>query len=47
MLIQENNNQFFITIPHDIVKAKGWRKGDTLHFFIGKKGEIFLRDANV
>ncbi|WP_440951487.1 hypothetical protein [Methanococcoides sp. FTZ1] len=30
--IQESNDRFFITIPKDIVKLKGWKKGTVLEF---------------
>ncbi|MFH1399069.1 MAG: AbrB/MazE/SpoVT family DNA-binding domain-containing protein [Candidatus Woesearchaeota archaeon] len=37
-----NNKQYKITLPKQIVDAKGWKKGDTLVVKINEKGEIVL-----
>ena len=38
-----NDRQFFITLPNQIVRAKGWRKGDKLKSEIDNKGNIVLK----
>lgn len=43
--IQESkNNQFRVTIPSEIMKAKGWSKGQPLLFSIQQNGEITLKE---
>ena len=42
-LQQMNNKQFFITLPNQIVRAKGWNKGDTITPIINKEGDIVLK----
>jgi len=32
--LQENNNQYFATIPNELRKAMGWEKGDELRFSV-------------
>lgn len=38
-----NNRQFFITLPSSIVKAKGWKKGDSLDIVLDNKGNLFIK----
>ena len=42
-LQQMNGKQFFITLPNQIVRAKGWLKGDKLKVLIDQKGEIVIK----
>lgn len=42
-LQQMNDKQFFITLPNQIVRAKGWSKGDIIKAIIDSKGDIVLR----
>jgi len=37
------NGQFKITLPKQIILAKGWKKGDTIMIVINEKGELVLR----
>jgi bifunctional DNA-binding transcriptional regulator/antitoxin component of YhaV-PrlF toxin-antitoxin module len=37
------NEQFKITLPKQLVKAKGWRKGDELYFELDEKGNLVLK----
>jgi len=34
---------FFITLPVQIVRAKGWNKGDVIKATINDKGDIVLK----
>ena len=38
----DNNQQFKITLPKQIILAKGWKKGDTLNIQLDDKGNIIL-----
>ena len=42
-LQQMNGKQFFITLPNQIIRAKGWVKGDKLKVLIDPKGDIIVR----
>lgn len=42
-LQQMNNRQFFITLPNQIVRAKGWEKGENLKVMIDKNGDLVIR----
>lgn len=42
-LQQLKNKQFVISLPSQIVRAKGWNKGDHIKVEIDKKGNIVLR----
>jgi len=42
-LQQMNGKQFFLTLPNQIVRAKGWQKGDKVKVLIDSKGEIVLK----
>ena len=42
-LQQMNNKQYFLTLPSQIIRAKGWIKGDTLKIVIDNKGDIVIR----
>ncbi len=33
-----NDRQFFLNLPNQIVRAKGWKKGDEIAVEIDKKG---------
>jgi bifunctional DNA-binding transcriptional regulator/antitoxin component of YhaV-PrlF toxin-antitoxin module len=39
----DNNQQFKITLPKQIVLAKGWKKGDKLNIEIDDRGNIILK----
>jgi bifunctional DNA-binding transcriptional regulator/antitoxin component of YhaV-PrlF toxin-antitoxin module len=41
-LQQMNNRQFFITLPNQIIRAKGWGKGDVIEAKIDPKGNLLL-----
>jgi|APSaa5957512622_1039677.scaffolds.fasta_scaffold106111_1 hypothetical protein len=43
-LQQLKNGQFVISLPKQIVLAKGWKKGQNLKVEINSKGNIILRD---
>lgn len=42
-LQQMNGKQFFITLPNAIIRAKGWKKGDSIKVIIDSKGDIILK----
>ncbi len=42
-LQQMNGKQYFITLPCQIVRAKGWVKGDTIKVLIDAKGELVVK----
>jgi len=37
-----NKKQYKITLPKQIVEAKGWKKGDEIKIRINDKGEIVI-----
>lgn len=41
-LQQQKQGQFMITVPTNIIKGFGWKKGDILEFKIIGNGEIKL-----
>ena len=43
MKIVENNGQYKLTLPKDIVLDKGWKAGDELRFVEDVEGRIFLK----
>ena len=38
----DNNQQFKITLPKQIVLAKGWKKSDELEIRLDEKGNIVI-----
>lgn len=38
-----NDKQYFLTLPNQIIRAKGWQKGDIIRAVIDGKGEIVLK----
>lgn len=48
MKIQElPNGTYTITLPKEIVRAKGWKKGDNLYIKLDNKGNIVLKKSEV
>jgi bifunctional DNA-binding transcriptional regulator/antitoxin component of YhaV-PrlF toxin-antitoxin module len=43
MKIVENNGQYKITLPKDLVLDKGWKAGDEIRFVEDTEGRIFLK----
>lgn len=43
--VQDSVGQFKITIPLEIVKAKGWSKGTQLVFSIYPNGDVVLKEV--
>jgi len=43
-LQQMKQGQYFLTLPSQIVRAKGWEKGKYLKVEINKEGNIVIRD---
>ena len=39
-ILQYANGSFLTTVPKDIVKILGAKKGDSIHFNISESGEI-------
>jgi bifunctional DNA-binding transcriptional regulator/antitoxin component of YhaV-PrlF toxin-antitoxin module len=37
------NRQFKITLPKQLVLAKGWKKGDVLQFELDKDGNLIIK----
>ncbi len=44
MRIVESNGQYRITIPKDLVKAKGWTAGTELRFVEDLEGNVYLKE---
>lgn len=42
--LQEVKGRYFITVSKDLVKRKGWKKGQELFFVFNEKGEIAIKD---
>jgi hypothetical protein len=38
-----NNRQYFVTLPNQIVRAKGWEKRDLIKVEINDRGKIVLK----
>lgn len=38
-----NNKQFFLCMPSQIIRAKGWNKGDSIKIIIDQKGDLILK----
>ena len=38
-----NGKQYFLCLPNQIVRAKGWVKGNNIDVVIDPKGQIVLR----
>jgi len=44
--IQESKDQQYrITIPFEIMKSKGWNKGQSLLFAMQQNGDIILKEV--
>ncbi|MFQ3275118.1 MAG: AbrB family looped-hinge helix DNA binding protein [Candidatus Nanohaloarchaea archaeon] len=41
-LQEQKNGQKMITIPAQIARAKGWKKGDKLKWRVGEDGKLIL-----
>lgn len=39
----DSNGQFKITLPKQLAKAKGWKKGDELYFELDDKGNLIIK----
>lgn len=45
MKLQEKpNDQYVITVPKNLVNAKGWKKGQDLEWKINDKGNLELEE---
>jgi len=42
----DQNEQFKITLPKQIMKAKKWKKGDELSIEFDKEGNLVLKNEN-
>ncbi len=42
-LQQMKQGQYFLSMPSQIVRAKGWNKGDRIKIVIDKEGDLILR----
>lgn len=38
----DNNQQFKITLPKQIILAKGWQKGDKINIQLDDRGNLIL-----
>ncbi|MBS3176055.1 hypothetical protein J4457_02350 [Candidatus Woesearchaeota archaeon] len=41
----DSNKQFKITLPKQILVAKGWKKGDEIGIQLNDQGDLILRKA--
>jgi hypothetical protein len=46
-LQQMNKKQYFVSLPNQIVRAKGWQKGDEIKVEIDHKGDLILIKKNI
>jgi len=44
--LQETKGRYFITFPKNIVKNKGWKKGEDLIIGFNQDGDIIIREVN-
>ena len=42
-LQQMKNGQYFVCLPRQIVRAKGWKKADIIKIEINKNGDLVLK----
>ena len=45
-LQQLKTGQFFVCLPQQILRAKGWKKGDNIKVEIDSKGDLRLRKVD-
>ena len=38
-----NGKQYFVCLPNQIVRAKGWKKGENIEFEIDHRGRIIIK----
>lgn len=43
--LQETKDRYFITIPREMVKQKGWQKGQEILFLFNERGNIELTSS--
>ncbi len=41
--LQEVQGQYTITIPYELVKKKGWKKGESLFLVFNERGNIEIQ----
>jgi hypothetical protein len=46
MILQEFNGKFTVTVPQDLVRAKGWKKGQKLLCAFDHEGNVVLRELS-
>jgi len=39
----DSNKQYKITLPKQIITAKGWKKGDILEIIIDNNGDLIIK----
>ena len=39
----DKNRQYKLTLPKQIIEAKGWSKGDTIKVMLGENGDLLLK----
>ena len=44
MKLQNNKGQFRLTLPKDIVKAKGWDQGTEVVLALNSEGDIIIKE---
>lgn len=42
----DNNEQFKITLPKQIILAKGWKKGEEISISLDNRGDLILRKSS-
>lgn len=45
MKIQDNNGQFRLTIPKDLVKIKGWGRKTEVVVVLNDHGDLVIKDV--
>ena len=45
-LQKTNRGQYYLTLPKNMVEAKGWSKGQELKIEFGPKGEFILKERD-
>lgn len=44
MKLQNNNGQYKLTIPKDIVNIKGWKQGSKLIAVMNESGDLVIKE---
>jgi len=47
MRIQNNSGQYKLTLPKDLIKAKGWKGGQEVVVTLDSNGDLVIKEINI